>query len=90
MRGHTQAVIAVVMAYAVMLILVSPAVPSPLTTVPTKLTLRPLQVIGMMTALPVTAAVEISNPLQDIVLSPPVRLGVSGAEVVDLNATRLC
>ena len=90
MRGHTQTVIAVLMAYAVMAILVSPAVPSPLTTVPSKHTVQPPQVVVMLTALPMAAAVEALNPLYDIALAPPARLGASGSDLVDLNTARLC
>jgi hypothetical protein len=44
----------------------------------------------MMATLPVVAAADIPNPLHNVVLSPPVRLGASGSDVVDLNTSRLC
>jgi hypothetical protein len=90
MRGQAQAVTAIVLAYAVMAILVSPAVPSPLTTIPSKHTAQPPQFLVTLTALPMAAALEYSNPLYDMVLLPPARLGASGSDVVDLNAARLC
>ena len=90
MRGRTLAVVAVVMAYAVLLILVSPVVPSPLTTVPSKHTVHPPQVTVALVALLVSiVGVEVSFSHQ-AALAPPARLGCSGADVVDLTTARLC
>jgi hypothetical protein len=90
MRGQLQAVVAVLMASAVMLILVSPAVPSPLTTVPSKHSVRPPQVVVQLATILLTAAFVNLTPLCEMLLSPPVRLGASGSDLVDLNTARLC
>jgi hypothetical protein len=90
MRGRSQAVVAVLMAYTVMLILVSPAVPSPLSTVPTKHTVQPPQVSVPLAALLLTTGFLSLNSLYAVVLAPPAHLGASGSDLVDLNAARLC
>ena len=79
------------MASVVTLVLVSPAVPSPMSTVPSKHTLRPPQVIvPLATLLLTTNFVSLNNPLFEVVLAPPVHMGASGSDLVDLNTARLC
>ena len=90
MRGRSQAVVAVLIACAVTLILVSPAVPSPMSTVPNKHTVRPPQVIIPLATLLLTTNFVNLNPLYEVVLAPPVHLGASGSDLVDLNTARLC
>jgi hypothetical protein len=89
MRGRSQAVVAGLIACAVMLILVSPSVPSPASTAPTKHKVQSPQVIIPLATLLFTPAV-ILNPQSEVVLAPPVHLGVSGSDVVDLKTARLC
>lgn len=51
MRGRTQAVVAIVIAYVVMVILISPAAPSPQSTDPLKQTVNSPQGFTCFTAL---------------------------------------
>jgi len=90
MRGPSQGVVVVLMAYAVMLILVSPAVPSPLSTMPSKDTVQPKQVSVPLAALLIIAPIVNLNPLYEMVAAPPVHFGARGSEVIDLTTARLC
>ncbi len=84
-----QVVTAIVMAYAIALILISPAVPSPLTTLRSKQTVQPPQVVAPVPALLFTSAAEaVSTSLW--MTSEPVHLTLSGSERVDLTQARLC
>ena len=81
---------AILMAYVVMVILVSPAVPSPATTLPSKHTLQPPQFVVPVTALLFTVAANHARAFQWMVGPPPVHLALSGSEVIDLTTARLC
>jgi hypothetical protein len=56
--GHMRGITAIVMAYAVMLILVSPLVPSPLTTVRSKQMVQPPHLVAPVAALLFTAVAD--------------------------------
>lgn len=90
MVGRTQAVVAVTMAYVVLVILVSPAAPSPMTTVPSKHTLQPLQFIAPVTALLFTAAAENTCTFYWMVSARPAHPALNGSAIVDLTSARLC
>jgi hypothetical protein len=59
-------------------------------TVRNKHTVQPPQVIVPLATLLLTTAFVNLNPLFEVVLAPPVHLGASGSDVVDLNTARLC
>jgi hypothetical protein len=84
--GRLYAVTAVVLAYIVLLILVSPAMPSPMTTVRSKQVVHPPQGIAPVTVLLFTAVVMHSYGLME----EPEHLLTSGSDVVDLTTARLC
>ena len=88
-QGRLQWITAIVMGYAIMLILVSPAVPSPLTTVRTKQTVQPPHFAAPVTALLFTSA----NDLIRVSLWLTVehdRIVSNGPEIIDLTTARLC
>jgi hypothetical protein len=86
--GRMQGITAIVMAYAVMLILVSPVVPSPLTTVRSKQTVQPPHFVAPVSALLFTAALEVTGTLR--LMEDPERLLTRGSDIVDLTTARLC
>jgi choline-glycine betaine transporter len=88
MSGRMQGITAIVMAYAVLLILVSPVVPSPLTTVRSKQTVQPPHFFAPVSALLFTAAI-VSTPTFWL-MEEPERLLARGPDVVDLTTARLC
>ena len=88
--GRMRIITAVVMAYVVMVILVSPAVPSPATMLRSKHTLQPPQFVAPVAALLFTAAANHAQAFQWMVGSQPTHPVISGAEVVDLTSARLC
>ncbi len=87
--GRMQTVTAIVMAYAILVILVSPAVPSPLTTTRSKQTVHPPQMIAPAGALLFTAAADIpQGVLWSALEATP--LALSGSDRVDFTQARLC
>ena len=86
--GRKQAMIAVVMAYAIMLILVSPVVPSPLTTIRNKQAVHPPHLAAPVSALLFAAVFDFTRA--SWLLEKPERLLTSGSDVVDLTTARLC
>ncbi len=80
---------ALIMAYAVMVILVSPAVPSPMTTVPSKHTVHPPQFVAPVTALLFTSALDAVRALH-LLGAEPVRVAARGSNLLDLTNARLC
>jgi hypothetical protein len=86
--GRMQGITAIVMAYAVMLILVSPVVPSPLTTMRSKQTVQPPHFVAPVSALLFTAALEVTGTLR--LMEDPERLLTRGSDIVDLTTARLC
>jgi protein-S-isoprenylcysteine O-methyltransferase Ste14 len=87
--GRLQWITAIVMAYAVMLILVSPAVPSPATTLRTKQTVQPPHFIAPVTALLFTSAVDLIRAAA-WVTTGRVQVLANGPEIIDLTTVRLC
>jgi len=87
--GRLQGITAIVMAFAVMMILVSPAVPSPATTLRTKQTIQPPQFMAPVSALLFTAAVDLAGipSLLDAEHNGIVNIG---PEIIDLTTARLC
>jgi hypothetical protein len=81
---------AILMAYVVMVILVSPTVPSPATTVPSKHTLQPPQFLAPVTALLFAAASYRACAFPWMVGPQPAHPALSGSEIIDLTAARLC
>ena len=86
--GRMQWITAIVMAYAVMLILVSPVVPSPATTLRSKQTIQPPQFVAPVSALLLTAAVDATRTFW--LMENPEHLLTRGSDVVDLTTARLC
>ena len=86
--GRITAVTAVVMAYAVLLILVSPCVPSPLTTMRSKQTVQPPHVVAP-SALLFTAVLDSASIFLWLSVEPAT-LFTSGSSIVDLTTARLC
>ena len=84
MRGIT----AIVMAYAVMLILVSPLVPTPLTTTRSKQMVQPPHFVAPVTALLFTAVVDTRRT--SWLMQDPGRLLTRAYDIVDLTTARLC
>ena len=83
-----QGITAIVMAYAIMLILVSPVVPSPLTTLRSKQTVQPPHYVAPVSALLFTEVVDPTSTFW--LLEDPERLLTRGSDIVDLTAARLC
>ena len=90
MRGRSQGVVAFVMAYAVMVILVSPAVPSPVTIVPVKHTVQSPYVVAHVAALHSTAAAYDPGVWHEVALMRPPHPTASGCDIVDVTTARLC
>ena len=86
--GRMQGITAIVMAYAIMLILVSPLVPSPLTTMRSKQTVQPPHFVAPVCALLFTAAVDCTRTFW--LMEKPERLLTRGSDIVDLTTARLC
>ena len=86
--GRMQRITAIVMAYAIMLILVSPLVPSPLSTVRSKHTVQPPHFVAPVSALLFTAVVDAART--SCLMEEPERLIISGSDIVDLTTARLC
>ena len=83
-----QGITAIVMAYAVLLILVSPVVPSPLTTVRSKQTIQPPHFVAPVSALLFTAVVDATRTFW--LMEKPAHLLTSGSDIVNLTTARLC
>ncbi len=88
--GQMRIVVAVLMAYAVLVILVSPAVPSPATTLPSRHSVHPPQFVVPVAVLLFTAAVDPARAWQWMTAAPPIQRASSGSELVDLTGARLC
>jgi hypothetical protein len=86
--GRLQGITAIVMAYAIMLILVSPLVPSPLTTLCSKQTVQPPHFVAPVSVLLFTAVVDALR--RSWLMEEPERLLTRGSDVVDLTTARLC
>lgn len=84
--GRLYALTAIVLAYAILLILVSPAMPSPMTTVRSKQLVLPPQGAAPVTVLLFTSVVMHCLWLME----EPEHLLTSGSDVVDLTTARLC
>ena len=86
--GRMQGITAIVMAYAIMLILVSPAVPSPLSTLRSKQAVQPPHFVAPVAALLFTAVVDATRTFW--LTERPAHLLTRGSDVVDLTTARLC
>lgn len=86
--GRMRGITAIVMAYAVMLILVSPVVPSPLTTLRSKQTVQPPHSVAPVSALLFTVVVDCTRTFW--LMNEPERLSTRGSDIVDLTTARLC
>lgn len=86
--GRMRGITAIVMAYAVMLILVSPVVPSPLTTLRSKQTVQPPHFVAPVSALLFTVVVDCTRTFW--LMNEPERLSTRGSDIVDLTTARLC
>jgi len=86
--GRMQGITAIVMAYAVMLILVSPLVPSPLTTPRSKQMVQPPHFVAPVSALLFTAVIDSAGTFW--LMEEPERLLTRGSDIVDLTTARLC
>ena len=90
MRGRSQGVVAFVMAYAVIVILVSPAVSSPVTVLAAKHALQSPQVLGHVAAMLSTVAAYDPGVWREIVLTRPEHPTAGGCDTVDMTTARLC
>ena len=91
MSERLHPVVAVLIAYMVMLILVSPAVPTPLSTTPGSYSVRPPETIApLASVLMIPPIVNLNNHLREIVLARVVFLGIDGSELIDVITARLC
>lgn len=87
--GRLQSITAILMAYAVLLILVSPVVPSPLTMVRSKQNVHPPQFTAPISALLFTSAIELA--VVSLLLDTEHNgIFSSGLEIIDLTTARLC
>ena len=86
--GRMQWITAIVMAYAILLILVSPLVPSPLTTVRSKQTVQPPHFVAPVSALLFTAVADATRTFW--LMEKPAHLLASGSDIVALTTARLC
>ena len=86
--GRMRGITAIVVAYAILLILVSPLVPSPLTTMRSKQTVQPPHFVAPVSALLFTAAVDSTRTFW--LMEKPERLLTRGSDIVDLTTARLC
>jgi hypothetical protein len=86
--GRMRGITAIVMAYAVLLILVSPLVPSPVTTLRSKQTVQPPHFVAPVSALLFTAVFDSTRMLW--LMEEPERLLARGSDIVDLTTARLC
>jgi hypothetical protein len=86
--GRMRGITAIVMAYAVMLILVSPIVPSPLTTLRSKQTVLPPHFAAPVSALLFTVVVDCARTFW--LMNEPERPSTRGSDIVDLTTARLC
>jgi hypothetical protein len=85
--GRIQAITAIVMAYAIMLILVSPVVPSLLTTTRSKHALQPPHFVVPVSALLFPAAISTAHTFLQFTEQA---LLASGSDIVELTSARLC
>ena len=90
MQGRTQAVFAIVIAYAVMVILISPAVPSLQSTDPSKQTVVSPQVFICFAAILIATAGAYVSLLRGKVLASTLHLALSGSEFVERTTARRC
>jgi hypothetical protein len=90
MLGRTQGVIAIGVACVLMVILISPTVPSPPTTTPTKHTLDPPNVVAHVAGiLQATAACD-PGLMHELVPARPSHPTASDSDLVDVTTARLC
>jgi len=90
MRRRAQAVFAIVIAYAVMAILISPAVPSPQSTVPTKQTVDSPQAVIWFTTFLLATAGTYAALSRGEVLASLLHLPFSGSEFDELTTALRC
>ena len=90
MRGRSQGVVAVLMAYAIMLILISPVVPSLLTTAPVKHTIQPPNVVLHFAAIVWATATSDAELMREVALTLPAHPAASDFDIVDVTTARLC
>jgi hypothetical protein len=90
MQGRTQAAVAIFIAYAVMVILISPAVPSPQSTLPSKRTVDSPQSVIWFTAFLLASAGTYAALSRGEVLASLLHLPFSGSEFVELTTALRC
>ena len=90
MLGRTQGVIAIGVACVLMAILISPTVPSPPTTTPTKHTLSPPNVVVHEVGILWAAAAPGPEYLLEFVPARPSHPTASESDLVDVTTVRLC
>lgn len=86
--GRIRWITAITMAYAILLILVSPVVPSPLTTMRSKQGVQPPHFAAPVSALLFTVVVDCTRTFW--LMEEPERLATPGSDIVDLTTARLC
>jgi hypothetical protein len=90
MRWRTQPVIAILIAYVVLVILISPVVPSPPTTVPTKHTLQSPHGILHIVAIAWATAAHSSGLMPDSVLKRTARPTPHDTDLAKVITALLC
>jgi len=90
MLRRIQGVIAIGVACVLMVILISPTVPSPPTTTPTKHTLNPPNVVVHVAGILWAAAGHDPEYLYELVPARPSHPTASDSDPVDVTTARLC
>jgi hypothetical protein len=90
MRGRAQFTVAYALACVVMVILVSPAVPSPPTTEPSGHRVQRPDVSVDITAIPFITVVFDPGVAREMVLMRSGNPSASGCDIVGLTTARLC
>ena len=91
MLRRTQGIIAIVVAYVLMVILISPAAPSPPTTAPTTHTLNPPNVVVHVAGI-LQAAAATYDPglMHELIMARPAHPTANDSDLVDVTTARLC
>jgi hypothetical protein len=90
MRRHAQAVIAAAIGFAIVVALVSPLVPSPLSTVRARHVLHPPNLVAHFAAVLFTTAAYDPGLSREVALQRPAHPIACDSDIVDVTTARLC
>ena len=90
MQGRSQAILAIAIAYAVMLILISPAVPSLQSTTPLRQTEVPQHIVFCFAVLLIATAAAHAALSRGQALTAALQQALSGSEFVERTTVRRC